>query len=235
MNEGGEVVLPSSLAKQDYVQSMFDRIAPSYELVNRVMTFGLDARWRARLVDAVGTAEVGRALDLGCGTGDLLRVWRARGIGATGLDLSMGMLSLADCEKQRVQAAGEALPFLGSSFDAVTSGFAVRNFSDLREVFTEVARVLKPGGRFGVLEVSAPRNRVLRFGHRLYFSKVVPLIGGLISKDRGAYQYLPKSVVYLPNPQEWGRLLVDCGFLPPTRIRVGLGAAQIVIAERRAA
>ncbi len=235
MNQGGDALLPSEPAKQKYVQSMFDRIAPGYELVNRVMTFGLDARWRSRLVDAVTGAGVDRALDIGCGTGDLVRELSRRGVGVTGLDLSMGMLAIAGGAEPRVQAVGEALPFSDSTFDAVTSGFAVRNFSDPRRVFAEVARVLKPGGRFGVLEVATPRNPLIRVGHQIYFSKVVPVIGGLLSKDHAAYRYLPMSVVYLPSPQEWGRLLVDCGFFPPTRIRVGMGAAQIVIAERRAA
>ncbi len=228
-------VLPSEGAKQPYVREMFDRIAGTYDLVNRLMTFGLDQGWRSRLVREMQVDRDGLVLDLACGTGDFLKAWAKQGIRAYGLDLSLQMLMRARPITGVVQGVGEALPFLDATFDAVSSGFAVRNFADFAIVLHEVARVLKPGGVVGILEVATPKSRLARELHGLYFGSVVPLIGGLVSSDRSAYRYLPQSVAYLPSDQRFEELFAQAGFSQLRRWVLGLGAAQLFIARRGAA
>lgn len=227
-------VLPAAGEKQPFVQQMFDRIAPSYDRINRVMTFGLDLAWRRRLVDMLGIADGATVLDLACGTGDLLGILHARGLRPIGLDLSRGMLAEVRSAAPLVQGVGESLPFRTGSLDAVTCGFAVRNFADLRAVLGEVARTLRPGGRLGILEVAVPKSPAIRIVHGLYFGRVVPWIGGMLSSDRQAYAYLPRSVVYLPTPTEMTAMLAGVGFRDSTRVVVGLGAAQLVLATKDA-
>jgi demethylmenaquinone methyltransferase/2-methoxy-6-polyprenyl-1,4-benzoquinol methylase len=226
-------VLPGEGAKQPYVQDMFDRIAGTYDIVNRVMTFGLDQGWRSRLIREMHLGVNAQVLDLACGTGDFLKAWSARGVRVYGLDLSYQMLRKAEPFAPLVQAVGEALPFGDASFDAVSSGFAVRNFADFAGVLAEVSRVLRPGGVVGVLEVATPKSRVVRELHGFYFGSLVPLIGGLISSDKSAYRYLPQSVTYLPSDERFVELFEQNGFMDLRRITVGLGAAQLLIAKRR--
>jgi len=225
-------VLPAAEEKQPFVQEMFDRIAPSYDRVNRVMTFGLDLSWRRRLVGMLGLPSGARVLDLACGTGDLLAILERQGARPVGLDLSIGMLGKVAHRVPLVQGVGEHLPFADASFDAVTCGFAVRNFADLPQVLAEVARVVRPGGGLGILEVAVPERASVQALHGLYFQRVVPWIGALLSSDRKAYAYLPRSVVYLPTPEELAGMLEDVGFLASRRVSVGLGAAQLVVATR---
>jgi demethylmenaquinone methyltransferase/2-methoxy-6-polyprenyl-1,4-benzoquinol methylase len=226
-------VLPGEGAKQPYVRDMFDRIAGTYDIVNRVMTFGLDQGWRSRLIREMGLKTEAQVLDLACGTGDFLKAWSAKGVRVYGLDLSYQMLRKAESFAPLVQATGEALPFGDASFDAVSSGFAVRNFADFAGVLAEVSRVLRPGGVIGILEVATPKSRVVRELHGLYFGSLVPLIGGLISSDKSAYRYLPQSVAYLPSDERFVELFEQSGFMDLKRIVVGLGAAQLLIAKRR--
>ncbi|MGC9154697.1 MAG: ubiquinone/menaquinone biosynthesis methyltransferase [Ferrimicrobium sp.] len=225
-------VLPDEGAKQPYVRDMFDRIAGTYDVVNRLMTFGLDQGWRAHLVREMYLDPKARVLDLACGTGDFLKAWSAKGMQVYGLDLSYRMLEKAKRYGPLVQGVGEALPFGDASFDAVSSGFAVRNFADFAAVLTEVHRVLRPGGVLGILEVATPKSRLVRELHGVYFGSVVPLVGGLISADRSAYRYLPESVAYLPTDERFRQLLQQSGFTQVRRISVGLGAAQLLIARR---
>ncbi|WP_298208196.1 ubiquinone/menaquinone biosynthesis methyltransferase [Ferrimicrobium sp.] len=229
-----ESVLPDEGAKQPYVRDMFDRIAGTYDIVNRLMTFGLDQGWRARLVREMHVGPQARVLDLACGTGDFLRAWSAKGVRAYGLDLSFRMLERAKAYSPLVQGVGEALPFQDGSFDAVSSGFAVRNFADFAGVLSEAHRVLRPGGVLGILEVATPRSRLVRAMHGLYFGSVVPLVGGLISADKSAYRYLPQSVAYLPSDVEFRELMRHAGYIELRRIVVGFGAAQLLIAKRGA-
>jgi demethylmenaquinone methyltransferase/2-methoxy-6-polyprenyl-1,4-benzoquinol methylase len=225
-------VLPSEGAKQPYVRDMFDRIAGTYDLVNRLMTFGLDQGWRARLVREMAVTPDGTVLDLACGTGDFLKAWSKQGLRVYGLDLSYQMLRKAKPVAPLVQGVGEALPFGGATFDAVSSGFAVRNFADFAAVLSEIARILKPGGVVGILEVATPKSALVRTTHGWYFGSLVPLIGGLVSSDRSAYRYLPQSVAYLPTDQEFEKLFAQAGFKGLHRIGVGLGAAQLLVARR---
>src|SRR5688572_29920570 len=178
---------------------MFDAIAPRYDLVNRIMTFRMDVGWRRRAADALRLDRRSKVVDLANGTGDFCRELDRRGYRPIGVDLSFGMLAAARTDRPLVQGDCLRLPLPDRSVDGATCGFALRNFVDLGAFFAELGRVLRPGGRIALLEVAEPPNAFLRWGHQLYFGKVVPRIGGLLS-DASAYRYLPKSVAYLPSP-----------------------------------
>lgn len=226
--------LPEGEAKVRAVRSMFDTIAPRYDLLNRLMTFGLDRAWRRRAVRSLELPPGSRVLDLACGTGDLCRELAADGHVAVGLDMSWGMLDCARAGASLVQGDALALPFATSSFDGVVSGFALRNFVALTPVFSELSRVLRPGGRAGLLDVSQPDRRLLRAGHALYFGHVVPRIGAALS-DPDAYRYLPKSLSYLPPVPAMLRALGDAGFQAVQRTTLSGGITQLVTATKLAA
>jgi demethylmenaquinone methyltransferase/2-methoxy-6-polyprenyl-1,4-benzoquinol methylase len=224
-------VLPQGEEKVRAVRSMFDAIAPRYDLVNRIMTFRMDVGWRRITVRSLGLPSGSRVLDLACGTGDLCRDLVAAGYEPVGVDLSAGMLAAARTTAPLLQGDVLHLPVADGSVDGVTCGFALRNFVELPSFFAELARVLRPGGRIGLLEVAEPPNRVLRWGHSVYFGRVVPLIGGLLS-DASAYRYLPKSVAYLPEPPELVRQLRDAGFADADRRLLSTGIAQLLTGTR---
>jgi demethylmenaquinone methyltransferase / 2-methoxy-6-polyprenyl-1,4-benzoquinol methylase len=224
--------LPIGERKAQAVEEMFDKIAPRYELVNRVMTLGLDAGWRRRAVRELRLAPGARVVDLGCGTGDLCRLLERAQLGAVGIDMAAGMLAKAHTSAPLVRADALRLPLRDGSVDGAISGFALRNVVDIAACFEEATRVIRPGGRAVFLEVSEPPNPVLRRLHALYFHRVVPVIGGLLS-DRGAYRYLPRSTAYLPSPDALLVLLVEAGFTRCRRIALGAGAAQLLIGTRR--
>jgi demethylmenaquinone methyltransferase/2-methoxy-6-polyprenyl-1,4-benzoquinol methylase len=223
--------LPSGEAKATAVRSMFDAIAPRYDLVNRIMTFGLDVRWRKRTVRSLGLPVGSTVLDLACGTGDLCRELAAAGLRPVGADLSFGMLAAARTTAPLVHGDALRLPFPDGTADGVTCGFALRNFVDLDGFLAEVFRVVRPGGRIALLEVAEPPNRVLRWGHSIYFGKVVPAIGGLLS-DKDAYRYLPKSVAYLPEPPALVAALRVGGFADAERVLLTGGIAQLLAGTR---
>lgn len=223
--------LPTGEDKTRSVQAMFDVVAPRYDMVNRLMTFRMDVGWRRRTVSALGLPPGCSVLDLACGTGDLAADLAARGLFPIGADLSFGMLAAAPRPFARIQANGSALPLPDASVDGATCGFALRNFTDLTATFAELARIVRPGGRIALLEVATPPNPVLRFGHGIYFGKVVPLIGGLLS-DGNAYQYLPRSVAYLPEPDEMVATLGSLGFRDVKRTLLTVGIAQLITATR---
>jgi demethylmenaquinone methyltransferase/2-methoxy-6-polyprenyl-1,4-benzoquinol methylase len=223
--------LPTGEAKVRAVRGMFDAIAPRYDLVNRVMTFGLDRGWRRRAVQALALAKGSVVVDLAAGTGDLCRDLQAAGHRPVGVDLSRGMLAAARTTAPLVQADVLRLPLPDGGADGATCGFALRNFVDLDAFLAELARVVRPGGRVAVLEVGEPSSPLLRWGHGVYFGKVVPRIGGLLS-DRSAYRYLPRSVAYLPPPAELVRRFEDAGFPAVARRPLGGGAAQLLLATR---
>jgi demethylmenaquinone methyltransferase/2-methoxy-6-polyprenyl-1,4-benzoquinol methylase len=170
-------------------------------------------------------------LDLGCGTGDLCRELSAVGCAPIGFDLSLGMLAAARTGAPLVQADVLRLPVPDGAAAGVTCGFTLRNLADLDGFFAELARVTRPGGRIGLLEVSEPANPWLRSGHRFYFGRVVPRIGGLLS-DGAAYRYLPRSVVYLPPPAEIVQRLRAAGFADARRDPVSGGIAQLLTGTR---
>jgi demethylmenaquinone methyltransferase/2-methoxy-6-polyprenyl-1,4-benzoquinol methylase len=224
--------LPVGERKAQAVEEMFDRIAPRYELVNRVMTLGLDAGWRRRAVRELHLEPGARVVDLGCGTGDLCRVLGRSGLRAVGVDMAAGMLAKARTSAPLVRADALQLPLADASVDGAISGFALRNVVDIAACFRESARVIRPGGRAVFLEVSEPPNAIVRRVHALYFRRIVPMVGGLLS-DRTAYRYLPASTAYLPEPEELLRLLTDSGFTRCRRVQLGMGAAQLLIGTRQ--
>jgi demethylmenaquinone methyltransferase / 2-methoxy-6-polyprenyl-1,4-benzoquinol methylase len=197
----------------DSVRSMFDRIAPVYDVMNRVMTAGLDVRWR-RLTAAAAVRTGDRVLDAACGTGDLAIADLKAGAGkVTGLDFSERMLERARRKENRVEwVQGDmlALPFADETFDAATVGFGVRNVADLPLALTELRRVLRPGGRLAILEITQPRGALKPF-FSLWFDRVVPLLGKVLPGG-SAYTYLPASVKRFPPAEGLAALLRESGF-----------------------
>jgi demethylmenaquinone methyltransferase/2-methoxy-6-polyprenyl-1,4-benzoquinol methylase len=224
-------LLPSQAEKAAAVRSMFDRIAVRYELVNHIMTLGLDSRWRQRAVQSLGLPRSSLVVDVACGTGDFCRALEAAGLRAVGVDFSAGMLAEARTTAQLVQADALRLPVRDGSVDGITCGFALRNVADIGVLLDEFARVTRRGGRIAILEVAQPESPILRVGHGLYFNRVVPLIGGLLS-DRAAYKYLPESAAYLPRRDTLVKLATEKGFPDARSMLVTLGAAQIIDGTR---
>ena len=195
------------------VQRMFDRIAPVYDAMNRVMTAGLDQRWRRATVrEAVRPGD--RVLDACCGTGDLAVAARRAGAGEViGVDFSERMLERARRkapEVEWIRADVLALPLNDASFDSAVVGFGVRNVEDLAAGLKELRRVLRPGGRLGILEITKPRGPLAIF-YKLWFDRIVPLLGRVLPGG-AAYTYLPASVRRFPGPEELADLLRTCGF-----------------------
>jgi len=215
------------------VGAMFDAIAPRYDLLNRLLTFRLDVGWRRRSIDSLALPNGSSVLDIAAGTGDLCRELEHRALAPIALDLSAGMLANARTAAPLVQADARFLPLPDASVDGVTCGFALRNLVDLDQCFHEMARVLRPGGSLALLEVSTPSNPILAFGHRIYFGRVVPFIGGLIS-DGSAYRYLPRSVAYLPPTAELLAQIERAGFASTQRRALTGGIAQLITARRSA-
>jgi demethylmenaquinone methyltransferase / 2-methoxy-6-polyprenyl-1,4-benzoquinol methylase len=207
------------------VRAMFDRIAPVYDAMNRVMTAGLDGRWRRETASVV-VRPGDRVLDSCCGTGDLAVACERAGGTVTGLDFSERMLERARRKSGQidwVQGDALALPFEDDSFDAATVGFGVRNLEDLDGGLAELARVLRPGGRLGVLEITRPQGFLQPF-YNVWFGTVVPVLGKLLPGG-SAYTYLPASVKRFPGPEDLARFLREAGF---SEVRYRLFAGGIV-------
>ena len=224
--------LPQGDAKAKVVQNMFDAIAPRYDMVNRIMTFRLDTRWRKIAVRKLALSKGARVLDLASGTGDLCVDLRKAGLTPLSFDMSFGMLAADHSKAPRVQADILRLPIATQSVDGVTCGFALRNLVDLSVFFHEIARVTKSGGRIALLDVSTPTNPLIRWGNSVYFGKVVPRIGGLLS-NRAAYNYLPKSVAYLPSPEQLVTMLQVAGFEHVRHEQLSGGLTQLMHATKK--
>ena len=225
--------LPSGQAKVTAVREMFDAIAPRYDLVNRIMTFRLDVRWRRYAVKRLALPAGSRVLDLASGTGDLCVDLRRADLHPLSFDLSFGMLHPDRSGAPRTQADILRLPIGDASVDGVTCGFALRNLLELPAFFAELARVVRPGGRIALLDVGVPRNRLIRWGNGIYFGKIVPKIGGWLS-DPAAYRYLPKSVAYLPPPETMLAELRKVGFSDAEHRGLSGGITQLLVATRDA-
>ncbi|MHB1583149.1 MAG: ubiquinone/menaquinone biosynthesis methyltransferase [Acidimicrobiales bacterium] len=223
--------LPTGDDKTARVRAMFDAIAPRYDLVNRLMTLGLDRRWRRRTVDALALPEGAVVVDLACGTGDLSVLARRRRYRVVGVDASAGMLAANHARVPLVLGAAERLPLATASLDGVVCGYALRNFTELGLSLEEVARVLRPGGRVALLEVATPPPGLLQAGFDVWFERVVPRLGGLLS-DRDAYRYLPRSTAYLPDEAALRRMLLAAGFSAVGRRLLSGGLSQLLVATR---
>jgi demethylmenaquinone methyltransferase/2-methoxy-6-polyprenyl-1,4-benzoquinol methylase len=206
---------------------MFDRIAGVYDVMNSVMTAGLHHRWRERAADLARVGPGTRALDVATGTGDLAIALARRGGDVVGSDFSEGMLERARAKSGAVrweQANALALPYEDSSFDAATVGFGARNFSDLERGIAEMARVVRPGGRVVVLEITTPAKPPLSTFFSLWFDRLVPLLGRITGENQ-AYSYLPSSVKRFPGPRELGASMAGAGL---TDVRWILTAGGII-------
>jgi demethylmenaquinone methyltransferase / 2-methoxy-6-polyprenyl-1,4-benzoquinol methylase len=219
--------LPEGAEKARMVRSMFDAIAPRYDLVNRIMTFRLDVRWRRRAIRDLKLPQGSLVLDLASGTGDLCVDLQKAGHIPVSMDLSYGMLANDRSGAPRAQADILRLPVPDASVAGIMCGFALRNLVDLNAFFAECARALKPGGRVSLLDVGVPHNPIIRAGNNIYFGKVVPRIGALLS-DGPAYRYLPRSVAYLPERHELLRLLRQAGFNDATHHQLSGGLTQLM-------
>lgn len=228
------VNLPAPADKAAMVEAMFDRIAPRYDLMNRLMTLRLDQRWRRLALRLLAAGPDDLVVDLGCGTGDMCELARAVGARAVGVDVSAGMLAGArarDAADALLRADACRLPLRDGCASVVTSAFALRNVPSIPALLGEAARILRPGGRLALIEVDEPRHPLSRWGHAVYFHRVVPLVGALLS-DGAAYAYLPASTAYLPPEAEMLAALTAAGFRHPRKRRLTLGAAQLLLAER---
>ena len=217
----------SGTLEEGQVRAMFDRIAGPYDLMNSVMTAGLHHRWRERAADLARVGPGSRALDVATGTGDLAIELASRGASVVGSDFSEGMLDVARRKAPGLtweQGNALALPYEDGAFDAATVGFGARNFSDLPQGLREMARVVKPGGRVVVLEITTPQKPPLSTFFSLWFDRIVPLLGAF-SSDPEAYSYLPESVRSFPSPEGLAARMDAAGF---ERIRYTVLAGGII-------
>lgn len=229
--------------KKEEVREMFDNIAPKYDLLNHTLSMSIDRVWRRRVVGEVRRAKPGRILDVATGTGDLAIAMarRIRDVQVLGVDLSEQMLDVA---RRKIEARGldgrivldrgdaERLAVADASVDVATVAFGVRNFGDLGAGLRELARTIKAGGKVVILEFSRPRNRVFRALYEFYSYKILPRIGGLVSRDKRAYEYLPASVGEFPAPEEFMAMMARAGFRNCRARSQSFGIAQIYIGER---
>ncbi len=223
-------VLPAPEEKAASVRAMFDRIAPEYDRMNGLMTAGFDRRWRRAVLEIANVGPGDVVVDVACGTGDIGLLARDAGASVAAVDFSGPMLGVAaerGLAGKLSRADALSLPVADGCTDAVTCGFALRNFVSIPPFIAEAARVLKPGGRIVLLEVATPSNALVRFCHGLYFNRIVPLLGALLA-ERRAYTYLPNSVVYLPTTAELLRMLDENGFVETGSRKLGSGGIQIV-------
>jgi demethylmenaquinone methyltransferase/2-methoxy-6-polyprenyl-1,4-benzoquinol methylase len=229
---------------KEHIRKMFDGIAPSYDRLNHLMSLGVDRRWRRRALREIVDGTPQQVLDVACGTGDsTIAVARAAAAGSlvTGADISEGMMALVAEKAEKagvadrirlVVADGEAMPFADATFDRVTCAFGIRNFEHKEVGLNEFHRVLKPGGRAVILELSVPRNRVIRSLYDLYFLHLLPWIGGLVSGNKAAYRYLPASVHAFPAPDVFCGMLRDAGFSSVRHKAFTFGLCRLFVGEK---
>lgn len=224
--------------KKNKVKNIFDSIAFRYDFLNHLLSFGVDHYWRRK---ALKLSKVGREsilLDVACGTGDVAtEAYRQGVLKIVGADFSHNMLELFRKKSEWIvgkiiQTTAEQMPFRDDTFTNITVAFGVRNFYDIKEGFKSFHRVLKPTGKATVIEFQMPENKVFKSLYKFYFKKVLPIIGGIISKNRSAYQYLPESVEEFDEKISLVELLKEAGFKSVIKHKLTFGIVQVVIAEK---
>jgi demethylmenaquinone methyltransferase/2-methoxy-6-polyprenyl-1,4-benzoquinol methylase len=232
----------SGLGKKEQVAKMFDNISGGYDNLNRVISFGIDVRWRKKVLKLVAATKPDTILDIATGTGDLAIMMSHTGATKiTGIDISAGMLevgrkkieakNLSD-KIEMLLADSENLPFADNSFDAITVGFGIRNFEHLDKGLSEILRVLKPGGIFVILETSVPEKTPFKQGYAFYTKRILPLIGRLFSRDNAAYGYLSESASVFPYGENLNNILRKIGFINVTSMPQTFGVATIYSASK---
>lgn len=232
----------SDLGKKEQVKQMFDTISKDYDGLNRVISFGIDLKWRKRVVNIVSKRNPESILDIATGTGDLAIALKNTGAKKiVGLDISPGMLEVGKEKVARKQLQdtiemmvgdSERLPFESNSFDAITVAFGVRNFENLQKGLAEILRVLKPDGQFVVLETSVPTKTPFKQGYKFYTKYILPSIGRIFSKDRSAYAYLSESASVFPYGEEFNNILDKIGFIGIENMPQTFGVASIYVATK---
>jgi len=233
----------SELGKKEQVTKMFDTISKEYDGLNRVISFGIDIKWRKKAVQLVANTNPNIILDIATGTGDLaINLAETNAEKIIGLDISEGMLNVGK-EKilnkslqdriEMVVGDSENLPFEDNTFDAITVGFGIRNFETLEKGLAEILRVLKPGGIFVILETSVPTKTPFKQGYNLYTKNIMPLIGKLFSKDRSAYKYLSDSASIFPYGETLNNILREIGFINVVNRPQTFGVATIYTSSKK--
>ncbi|WP_127845366.1 bifunctional demethylmenaquinone methyltransferase/2-methoxy-6-polyprenyl-1,4-benzoquinol methylase UbiE [Psychroflexus aestuariivivens] len=232
----------SELKKKKQVEQMFDNISENYDGLNRVISFGIDTKWRKKLIDIVKASKPKSILDIATGTGDLaIALADSEAEKIIGLDISAGMLKVGEAKIKKknldkriemVQADSEKLPYSDNSFDAITVAFGVRNFETLDKGLAEIYRVLRPGGIFVVLETSVPTRFPFKQGYKFYSNYILPNIGKFFSKDKSAYKYLSESASVFPYGKKFNNILKKIGFIDVKDRPQTFGVATIYSASK---
>lgn len=227
------------MAKKEVVKEIFNDIAPKYDLLNHFLSLNIDKIWRRKAMRQIGQVEKGELLDVACGTGDFsIAAYKAGVRRVTGIDISANMVEIG---KKKVEKMGlsscidlrtgdcERIEFADGHFDVVTVAFGVRNFEYLEVGLKEMQRVLKPGGKVIILEFSMPEHFPMKQLYKFYFRRILPVVGGWISGNKGAYTYLPESVMKFPQGNTFLEILKSCGFRQATRQKLSFGIASIYV------
>jgi demethylmenaquinone methyltransferase/2-methoxy-6-polyprenyl-1,4-benzoquinol methylase len=233
----------STLGKKEQVTQMFDTISGNYDNLNRVISFGIDIKWRKKVLKIVSDKKPNTILDIATGTGDLaILLAQTNAQKIIGLDISAGMLEVGKKKVEEkklsniielVLGDSEKMPFEDNSFDAITVGFGVRNFENLEKGFSEILRVLKPNGVFVILETSVPDKTPYKQGYHFYTKNILPIIGKLFSKDNSAYGYLSESAAVFPHGEALNNILRKIGFIDVVAMPQTFGAATIYSASKK--
>ncbi len=233
----------STLSKKDQVASMFDTISGNYDNLNRVISFGIDVKWRQKVLQMVAETHPKNILDIATGTGDLaILMAKTEAENIIGLDISIGMLEVGkqkillknlDKRIEMVLGDSENMPFQDNYFDAITVAFGVRNFENLEKGLTEILRVLKPNGIFVILETSIPEKTPYKQGYNFYSKNILPIIGKLFSKDNAAYGYLSESAAAFPYGEALNNILKKIGFIDVIAMPQTFGVATIYSASKK--
>jgi len=230
------------LNKKEQVTQMFDTISKEYDGLNRVISFGIDIKWRKKVVEIVNKQQPDTILDIATGTGDLaINLAKTSASKIIGFDISPGMLEVGkkkithkqlDHKIKMVLGDSEKMPFDDNSFDAITVAFGIRNFENLEQGLSEILRVLKPNGVFVILETSVPTKTPFKQGYKLYTKRILPLIGKLFSRDKVAYSYLSESASVFPYGEALNNILLKIGFINAEALPQTLGVATIYTASK---